>query len=417
MAIASSAALMEALRQSGLLDATRIDQLTESLHEHPRGPEDITNELVASGELTALHARRFLQDRSAELFLGPYLLLDAIGLGRVGRVFRARHRARGHIVAVKVLREDVRDDDQVLQRFRREVLAVSKLSHPNLVRACDVEEIGTAHFYAMEYVAGRNLAEVLDQVGALPVGPACDYLRQVALGLQHAHELGMIHRDIKPANMLIAPPDGQMEGREGHWGTVKLLDLGFARLEQPGHGDSKAPSLTMDGFALGTVDYMAPEQVMSPHDVDIRADLYALGCCGYHMLTGRLPFPQGELIDKLNAHQHTEPQSIEELRPEVPPALAGVLRKMMAKKPEARYPTPGEAAAIFATVLGRLDPSQLALDWEVPTAEPKKALPLERPTQPPEAVSTEAGDSVRMVVVGILICAATFVLCWLLVTQ
>jgi len=418
MPIASAAALVDQLRQSGLLPAAYLDKLAASIRAQPRTADQLAQELVGQNALTSYQAKQLLRGRAVDLVLGPYVILEPIGRGQMGQVFRARHRQRGDVVAVKMIRKDLRADVKVLQRFRREVHAISQLAHPNLIRARDVEEVGTAHFYAMEYVAGIDIAELIEQVGKVPIGPACDYVRQAALGLQHAHEHRLIHRDIKPANFLIAPPPARRPSagvlppaaRPGHWGTIKLLDLGLALLKQPMADGGGPPDLTAPGFTLGTADYMAPEQVSRPHEVDIRADLYGLGCTFYHMLAGQPPFPEGELIVKLSKHRVEEPKRVEELRPEVPPGLAGVLRKMMAKRPEARYQKPADVAQALAVILARLDGTLLAADWQPPSTA---AAPGRKPMP---AVSPEQTPTVPLWVVGvcILMFVGSFVVLWLL---
>jgi eukaryotic-like serine/threonine-protein kinase len=418
MPIASAAALVDILRQSGVLQPAQIDKIASSVQEQPRTADQLARELVGQGALTTYQAEQLLRGRAADLALGPYVILERVGKGQMGHVFRARHRQRGDVVAVKVIRQDLRADLKVLQRFRREVRAISRLAHPNLIRARDVEEVGNAHFYAMEYVAGVDVDELIEQVGKVPIAPACDYIRQAALGLQHAHEHGLIHRDIKPANLLIARPAARQPGagilapaaRPGHWGTVKLLDLGLALLQRPATDSAAPPDLTAAGFTLGTADYMAPEQVARPHDVDIRADIYGLGCTFYHMLAGQPPFPDGELIVKLSKHRVEEPTRLEELRPEVPPALAGVLRKMMAKRPEARYQKPADVAQALATILTRLDASLLAADWQPPGAA---AAPTRNRVS---AVLTTETPSISLWVVGLclVILVGSFLAFWLL---
>jgi serine/threonine protein kinase len=314
----------------------------------------------------------------------------------------------------------MRGDLQVLQRFRREVQALTRLSHPNIVQALDVEEVGTAHYYAMEFVAGGTLDEIIEQGGPLPVAAACDFARQAALALRHANQQGLIHRDIKPGNMLLAPAPGSSsdsmtlppETRPGHWGTVKLLDLGLARVEDPAPGDPFGGMvLTQAGFMLGTVDYMAPEQVQRPHEADTRADIYGLGCTLYHMLTGQPPFPGGEMIDKLNRHQTKEPTPVEELRPEVPPALGAVVRKMMAKKPEGRYQTPATLADALGRVLAQLDAKLLAPGWQPPRIAARVARKKEPANNP---VPANPSWPPLSMVVGVIIFVGSFVVFWLL---
>ena len=214
------------------------------------------------------------------------------------------------------------------------------LSHPNIVHAYDADEIGGTHLLVMEYIEGANdLAKLVKKNGPLPVEKACDYIRQAALGLQHAYERGMVHRDIKPANLLLTTDEK----------TVKVLDMGLARLDHAGtEEDDKSSTMTREGTVMGTPDYIAPEQAMDSHTVDIRADLYSLGCTFYFLLTGRVPFPGGTLMEKVMKHRLDEPKPVEQLRPDVPPEVCNILRKLMAKKPEDRYQTPAEAAAMLS---------------------------------------------------------------------
>jgi serine/threonine protein kinase len=203
----------------------------------------------------------------------------------MGTVFKARHSLMNRVVALKVIRRERLTGPQAVARFHREIRAAALLSHPNIVMALDAAQVGDGHFLVMEYVPGVDLARLLGQRGKLPAGEACDYAYQAALGLQHAHENGMVHRDIKPANLLRAD--------RGH--VVKILDMGLARLagEQmlvgagAGAGNDQ---LTGTGLAMGTLDYIAPEQIDDAHSVDIRADIYSLGCTLFHLLAGRAPY-------------------------------------------------------------------------------------------------------------------------------
>lgn len=236
MSNASPAALVEGLRQIRLLEPDQLEQLRRTLPEFPTQARPFVAELVRRGWLTPFQAKRLLEGLAADLVVGDYIILERVGRGRVADVSRARHRKHGHEVALKVIRTDERGDLQILRRFRREVEAMRRLSHPNLIRALDLEEIGTAHYHAMEFVAGANLDQVIEQGGRLPIGVVCDFVRQAALALHHAHEQGLIHRDVQPANLLIAPPlSGSVAAlRYGHWGIVKVLDRSLARVEEEG---------------------------------------------------------------------------------------------------------------------------------------------------------------------------------------
>jgi hypothetical protein len=219
------------------------------------------------------------------------------------------------------------------------VRAAAQLDNPNVVRALDADRVGETHFFVMEYALGTDLAKLVQQQGPLPVAQACDYIRQAALGLQHAFEKGLVHRDIKPHNLLVTTQ-----------GVVKVLDLGLARLTHVEEDGASGSGLTDEGVVMGTADYMAPEQALDPHGADIRADLYSLGCTLYFLLTGQVPFPEGNLTQKIARHQMVDPPPVERLRPEVPPAVSAVVRRLLAKRPEDRYQTPAELAEVLAQV-------------------------------------------------------------------
>jgi tetratricopeptide (TPR) repeat protein len=278
--------------------------------------------------------------------LPGYELLAYLGDGGMGRVYQARQVRLDRLVALKIVRPDRLARPGAVERFEREARAVAKLDHPNIVRIHDANQAGEVHFLVMEYLAGTDLSRMVDRRGPLPVAEACEYARQAALGLQHAHERGLVHRDIKPANLMVCG------------GVVKVLDLGLARLRAPDSladdGPPAAPgaevldTLTRDGAVMGTPDYMAPEQAANTAAADIRADLYSLGCTLYAVLTGEVVFPGGDALDKAKRHATEEPRPLNEVRPEVPPRLAAVVARMMAKDPADRYQTPAEVAEALA---------------------------------------------------------------------
>jgi uncharacterized protein (TIGR03067 family) len=257
-------------------------------------------------------------------------------------------------VALKVINRNLIDQPAAVERFRREVKTAAKLAHPNIVTAFDAEQAGDTHFLVMEYVEGTSLARVVAEEGRLPVARACDYVRQAALGLQHAYEQGMVHRDIKPHNLMLTPA-----------GQVKVLDFGLARFAQesqpaaapplPEAAAADAPSagtLTHEGTVMGTPDYIAPEQVRDAHAADIRADIYSLGCTLYDLLAGHAPFPDGTALQKVMAHVEKKPRPLTELRKDVPAGLARVVARMLAKEPAQRYQTPAEVAAALQPFAG-----------------------------------------------------------------
>jgi serine/threonine protein kinase len=274
-----------------------------------------------------------------------YRIVEVLGQGGMGTVYKAQHRLMERVVALKMIDRGLTGNPAVVERFRREVKAAAQLNHPNIVHAYDAEQVGDSHFLVMEFVEGTTLARLVEQQGPLPVAQACDYVRQAALGLQRAFENGMVHRDIKPHNLMRTTQ-----------GVVKILDFGLARLISDTSPSLATPmtdavtentspaSLTQTGMVMGTADYMAPEQIDDPHAADIRADIYSLGCTLYFMLAGRAPFPEGAILDKLRAHRTRQPRPLSDLRKDVPPALVRVLERMTAKDPAQRFQTPAEVA-------------------------------------------------------------------------
>ena len=263
-----------------------------------------------------------------------YRVLSVLGAGGMGSVYLAEHRLMERQVALKVIRPDLLDNLALVERFRREVKAAARLAHPNIVAAYDAEQAGGLQMLVMEYVEGADLARVLADRGPLPAAEACHYARQAALGLQHAHERGMVHRDIKPQNLMLTPG-----------GQIKILDFGLARFasEVAARG-----GLTTENMILGSADYIAPDQIADPHAADTRADIYSLGCTLYHLLAGAPPYPAGTLIQKLSAHAERPPRPLAEARPDLPPGLPAVVARMMAKDPADRYQDPAEVAAALA---------------------------------------------------------------------
>ncbi|MCI0681671.1 MAG: serine/threonine protein kinase [Gemmataceae bacterium] len=276
--------------------------------------------------------------------LADFEILGELGRGGMGIVYKARWRREDRVIALKVIRQDRLQHAEAVRRFRREAQAAARLHHPNIVRVFDSDHSGDTHYLVMEYVDGVTLERLVQERGPLPLTQACDYMRQAALGLQHAHDQALVHRDIKPANLMIAPRDAGIDGAAG---VVKILDMGVARVLQlggaPAPGDSFS-TLTQGGTVIGTADYIAPEQLEDPHKADIRADLYSLGCTFYFVLTGQVPFPGGSLVSKLDKQRWQVPTSVDELRVDVPAAVAAVIRQLLAKQPADRYRTPAELA-------------------------------------------------------------------------
>ncbi|HJT77203.1 MAG TPA: serine/threonine-protein kinase, partial [Gemmataceae bacterium] len=254
-----------------------------------------------------------------------YRILKELGRGGMGVVYQAEQTMMDRTVAVKVISRALLEHPGALERFNREVRAAAKLTHPNIVIAHDAEQVGDLHMLVMEYVEGQSLAQVLKKKGPLAVAHACHFVRQAALGLQHAFEHGMVHRDIKPQNLMLTPK-----------GQVKILDFGLAKVASE---RGKGQGLTTSNAYMGTPDYSAPEQATDARSADIRADIYSLGCTLYCLLAGRPPFDEASDVLTILAHLEKEPPPLPELRPDVPPALWAVVARLLAKDPGQRYQT------------------------------------------------------------------------------
>ncbi|HLN31345.1 MAG TPA: protein kinase [Gemmataceae bacterium] len=274
--------------------------------------------------------------------LGHFELVETIGVGGMAAVIRARDTQLDRNVALKILPPEMARDPENVRRFHQEARAAAKLDHENIARVFFCGEDQGLHFIAFEFVEGENLRVLLERRGRIPVAEALRYMLQVATGLAHAAERGVVHRDIKPSNIIISPN-----------GRAKIVDMGLARSLEP-HIDG---NLTQSGVTLGTFDYISPEQALEPREADVRSDIYSLGCTFYHMLTGTPPVPEGTAAKKLHHHQHIDPADPRQLNPEIPDELAALLARMMAKDPKARYQRPEELVqhlAVLARKLGAI---------------------------------------------------------------
>src|SRR5579864_928229 len=363
MVPSTSYELAEILRKTELLDHSQILKLAEFLPNLSQEPQELAYALVQRGWLTSYQVEQVLAGDAKQLILGGYRLMQVIGSGGMGEVFKAWQIRLNRLVALKVIRAHLLEmNPGAVRRFRREAMAVAQLSHPNIVTIYDADEADGAHFLVMEYVDGPDLERMVREGAPLPIAQACDYVRQAALGLQHAFGAGLVHRDIKPSNLLVARADGGRfpipEAGDVHRsgckppafrGLVKILDMGLARMESA--LDSRT-NLTREGTMMGTPDYISPEQARDASSVDIRADLYSLGCTFYFLLTGQPPFPTGTAMEKLLRHQMEQPDPVEKIRTNTPPMVAAVIRRLMAKVPEKRFQTPAELADTLGEILG-----------------------------------------------------------------
>ena len=348
-------AFLAMLAKSQLLTPERLDEARDATLL-TNDIEQLTQILIDQGLITGWQTSQLLTGRTS-FFIGNYVLLDLLGSGGMGSVYLARHTTMNRYAAIKVISKKVGKDPDSLPRFIAEARATASLDHPNIVRAYDVDSEADRFYIVMEYVPGNNLEEIVELDGPLDFVFIVDCVRQAADGLAHAHGRNMIHCDIKPSNLLVNDQD-----------VVKILDMGMARLVRKEERNEDDSSIRRNERLLGTVDYMAPEQAMQGPDFDHRADIYSLGCTLYFLLTGRPPFGDGTLTQRILQHQTKEPTDIRQLRSDAPPELVEICRKMMAKNPADRYQT----AAEVSRVLGAWRPASPAQMLPAEAATPKK---------------------------------------------
>ena len=296
-----------------------------------------------------------------------YEIVELIAQGGMGKVFKATHLMMDRTVALKVIKNQLMRNTEVIERFHREVKAAAQLSHPNIVTAYDAEQANGVHFLVMEYVEGTTLSDLVKRDGQLPIAKAVDYARQAATGLQHAHEHGMVHRDMKPHNLMLTTD-----------GTVKILDFGLASLSSETIAASSDSSLSADasltnaGCVMGTPDFISPEQATDAHQADIRSDIYSLGATLYYLLSGQPPFSNGGVAERLKDHAETAPVPMNQLREEVPQELADIVSRMLAKDPAERFGSPKEVESALALLAvdqsTRAMPKQATSRWIPRTA-------------------------------------------------
>jgi len=320
--------------------------------------------LVSKNYVTDYQANLLARGHIDDFFLGEYKVLDRIGRGRMAGVYKAVHPS-GQIVAIKVLPPSRAKNAQTLARFEREARLSVKLKHPHVVRAYQVGQSKFAHYLVMEYLEGDTLEDVLQRRKRLPPGEAVRLIHQALLGLQHIHELGMVHRDLKPANLMLIPAPARTANETTMKSNIKILDIGLARefFDENAPDTTEQMELTGEGVLLGTPDYLAPEQARDPRAIDIRADIYSLGCTLYHLLSGQPPFPDKNILNQMVRHATETPKPLQTFLPDLPEGLSQIVNWMMAKKPDERYPTPMRAAqAMDAFMMVASDSPKLVED-------------------------------------------------------
>ncbi|MFO0936979.1 MAG: protein kinase [Gemmataceae bacterium] len=314
----------------------RFPRLASDLNvQFPLLPDQSTAEFATRVQILREPSNETLQWQTETLELGPYLLRDMLGRGGMGEVYRAWHKLLRREDAVKVVRSELSVNPGTMRRFLLEAETAAKLRHPHVVQVYTADQSASGYYIAMEFVPGSDLRKLVNKSGPLSVTAACEYVRQAAEGVEHAHMHGLVHRDIKPENLLVTT-----DGR-----TVKVTDFGLVRSVIPTEAE-----VTASGVLLGTADFMAPEQANDARSVDTRSDIYSLGCTLYFLLTGTVPYPGGNLLEKLMRHATEPAPSVEDSRPDVPANVTAVIRKCMAKRPDDRYQTPRELVAALRDV-------------------------------------------------------------------
>ena len=351
---------LDLVKKSGVVDDKRLDSHIGKLQSAgllPPEPAKVAGVLIRDGFLTHFQADNILQGKWRRFTIGKYKVLEKIGSGGMGQVYLCEHKLMRRRVAVKVLPTAKAADDAARERFYREARAVAALDHPNIVHAYDIDQDENLHFLVMEYVDGASLQDIVKKTGPLELKRACHYLRQAALGLQHAHGAGLVHRDIKPGNIML-----------DRSGVVKLLDMGLARFF---NDEDDILTKKYDDNNMGTLDYQAPEQALDSHAADIRADIYGLGATFFFMLSGNTPFGDGTIAQKALWHQTREPRPLSDFRSDVPPAIQDMVNKMMAKDPAQRYAVPAEVAEVLVPFTQ--DPIGPPPESEMPRLSPAAA--------------------------------------------
>ena len=356
----------KSLLASGLLSPAELADFERALPrgKRPSSGDDLARLLIEAGRLTEFQAGEIVAGRTTALVLGNYVVLDRIGAGGMGQVFKAWHRRMERVVALKTLPDQRSAGEDSVARFRREVLSAARLSHPNIVAAYDADVCNGIHYLVMEYVNGPNLSDVLRQRGPLPLGEAVRSVIDAARGLAYAHSQGIVHRDIKPSNLIADRSK-----------IVKVLDLGLARMPSLAAG----AELTLPGDVVGTLEYMAPEQAAGSRDVDHRADIYGLGCTLYRLVVGDFPFPGRTPQEIIAAHRNQAIPSLRAGREEVPRSLDAVFKRMVTKEPTERIQSMQE-------VVDALERLRLA--------DKRSNGALQRDSQPAE--NSESGDDVEL---------------------
>ena len=341
------------LSESGILSDQKYRAAERKKSEHQDG-EALAREMIKSGHLTKYQAEQILSGKGKNLCMGQYVLLEKLGAGGMGQVYKAYHPGMERMVAIKVILAKGSTDAETVKRFEREIKAAAKLAHPNIITVYDAGNADGRHFMVMELVKGQDLSEIINQKGQFGTRNAVDYITQAAKGLKFAHANGVIHRDIKPGNLILDSD-----------GVLKIVDMGLAKIHSK-ENDETVSMLTGNAAIMGTVDFMSPEQSLSTKNVDGRADIYSLGATLYYMLTGNVMYPGKTAMVKLMAHRKSLIPSLRASRPDISENLDAVYTKMVAKDLNDRYQNMSELISDL----------ELVANGFAPIVKPKKMVTI-----------------------------------------
>jgi serine/threonine-protein kinase len=365
------------LRRSSLIDRGQLDQVIgDFLGKHPGAePPALAEYLVAQGILTAFQSERLLQGKTQGFVLGPFTLMDALGAGSMGTVYKALSKTDNKWYAVKVL---PRRSMWNVRIARRKVRAFESCKHPSVVPFVDVGTAGGMHYLAWPLVEGEPLEKVVEREGPLPAERVAQYALQAAEGLDQAHQAELFHGLLKPSNLMIGP--------DNH---VKILDFGIGCLLAETEGESLVDTMSTANSVNSGLDCASPESIMDPTNLTPIGDQYSLGCILYYCLAGRYPFPDGTAVEKMMCHQHKQPDALKDLAPDTPDELVAVVERLMSKNPDERYASTAdvvEALRPFTTSTPKKSPRPLSPSSRLPASTP---LPPSRtlPASPPAAAA------------------------------
>ena len=359
MPFASSTDLLDWLDSNLFLNAEQVEELRPISHEKPE-LYGFAKEMLRRDWMTPFQINQILKDNADNLIVGSNRLQMRLGEGAMGQVYKAWNVRLGRVVAVKMLHGDHMYNGKAMERFRREMQTTAQLDHPNIVLVRDADEIRRIPYLVMDFIVGVDLAQKVKKEGPQPLREAVEYIRQAALGCQHAFERGIVHRDLKPSNLILSQTANGAP-------LLRILDFGLARFERE---ETDQKPLTQMGRILGTVDFIAPEQAQDAHRVDVRADIYSLGCTLYYLLTGQPPFVGADQLEKLTARLSDSAPPLRYMRADAPIELEAVVAKMLARQPDDRYSTPAEVAQALAPF------SLQPLALELPRARAPMAVPI-----------------------------------------